>query len=267
MFCFQFPATEEEWIGLADEFERKWQFPHCLGAVDGKHIRIVPPAKSGSYYYNYKHTHSIVLMAIVNANYEFNYCDAGTNGRNSDGGVISNTQFYERLSNGTLNLPEPKKVTKSERVLPYVFVGDEAFALRTDFLKPYRRDALTQETRIFNYRLSRARRIVENAFGILSARFQIFHKAINLKLENIDLIVLTCCVLHNFLRKTCPESYTSFESFDRENLETGVVERGDRCDSTIMHDLQIGKRGAIPQNARAVRDQFKLYFNNEGAVG
>jgi hypothetical protein len=59
-------------------------------------VRIVPPAQSGSYYFNYKNTHNIVLMPFANANCEFIYCDIGTNNRVSDGGVISSTTFFER---------------------------------------------------------------------------------------------------------------------------------------------------------------------------
>lgn len=133
---------------MSEEYNRKWNFPHCLGAVDGKHIRIIPPANSGSYYYNYKGTHRIVLMAIANANYEFMYIDVGTNGRISDGGVIANTQFYEKLSQSSLKIPIPEEPNLSDTVLPYVFVGDEAFSLRPDFMKPYQNKFLTKNTRI-----------------------------------------------------------------------------------------------------------------------
>ncbi|KAL1448219.1 hypothetical protein WDU94_000600 [Cyamophila willieti] len=78
-------------------FEMKWDFPHCLGAIDGKHVDIIPPCGSGSQYYNYKGRHSLVLMAIVNANYQFLLCDFGTNGRISEGGVLQNTKFFEKL--------------------------------------------------------------------------------------------------------------------------------------------------------------------------
>ncbi|CAH2008831.1 unnamed protein product [Acanthoscelides obtectus] len=64
----KFPKSEQEWLQIAADFEKKWQFPHCLGSIDGKHIRIVPPKGSGSYFFNYNKTHSIVLMAIPNAN-------------------------------------------------------------------------------------------------------------------------------------------------------------------------------------------------------
>lgn len=147
------PETEEEWKKVAQDFENTWQFPHCVGAIDGKHIRIMLPPDSGSLYYNYKKFHSIVLMGCANAKYEFIWCEVGANGRVSDGGVIRKTTFYEKLTNGSLNLPPPSTVGGIE--LPYVFVGDEAFALREDFLKPFSQATLTHLRRIFNYRVCR----------------------------------------------------------------------------------------------------------------
>ncbi|KAJ8940899.1 hypothetical protein NQ314_010539 [Rhamnusium bicolor] len=140
-------------------------------------------------------------MAIANADYEFIMCDFGTNGRISDGGVIDNILFYKKLKANKLKLPLPSKSEKSFSELPFVFIGDEAFALRADFLKPFSQKALNFERRIFNYRLSRARRIIENVFGILAARFRIFHTAISLQLQNTEKVVMACCVLHNFLRR------------------------------------------------------------------
>ncbi|KAJ0169394.1 hypothetical protein K1T71_014981 [Dendrolimus kikuchii] len=74
-----FPTSEGEWKEIAKMYEERWNFPHCLGAIDGKHTAIVPPANSGSYFYNYKGQHSVVLMAIVNAKYRFVYIDIGMN--------------------------------------------------------------------------------------------------------------------------------------------------------------------------------------------
>ena len=86
---FQFPHTEEEWKAVAKGFQDRWNFPNCLGALDGKHIAIRPPRNSGSTFFNYKHSFSIVLMALVDADYKFIYCDVGCNGRVSDGGVFN----------------------------------------------------------------------------------------------------------------------------------------------------------------------------------
>ena len=200
---FQLPTTEGERIPVGNEFERKWDFPNCLGAVDGKHVEIIPPTGSGSFYWNYEGFNSLVLMSIANANYEFVYCDSETNGRVSDGEVIENTKFYEKLLHEELNLPLPRKPDNSTSNLPYVFIGDEAFVLRKDLLKAFSQKQITNERRIFNYRLSRARRVTENTFGIMASRFRVFHTEINLKLERTERVVLSCCVLHNFLRRSC----------------------------------------------------------------
>jgi len=84
-----------------------------------------------------------MLMSVANANYEFVYCDSGTNGRVLDGGVIENTKFYEKLLREELNRPLPRKPDNNTSDLPYVFVGDEAFVLRKDLLKPFSQKQLT----------------------------------------------------------------------------------------------------------------------------
>lgn len=209
-------------------------------------------------------------MAIVRANYEFIYCDVGTNGRVFNGRIINNTKFYEKLVNKNLRILGPRYISNSNRALRYVFVDDEAFSMRSDLIKLYSRKTLNKELRIFNYCLSRAQRVVENTFGILASRFPIFHTTINLKLDNIDIIVLTCCALHIFLRRRRPQIYTSPESMDSENIDECFVELGERCDPelmhNLMHNLQHGTRGQISNSAKIVRNEFNQYFNNEGSV-
>ncbi|PNF15727.1 hypothetical protein B7P43_G12463 [Cryptotermes secundus] len=211
-------------------FEERWNFPHCLGAMDGKHITITPPSGSGSELYNYKGRYSVVLLAIVNANYQFLMCDFGTNGRISDG-------EYKLLSN-LLNIPPEETVRNSSRPLPYVFVVDDAFPLRPDMLKPFRKADLTStEKKIYNYRVSRARSIVENAFGILATRFRIFHTQLNLEPENIESVVMETCVLHNFLMKSVQSYYSPPECFDRENTDDGTTATGFHTGNYRMDNL------------------------------
>ncbi|CAK1593490.1 unnamed protein product [Parnassius mnemosyne] len=255
----KFPETEEEWLDIAKTFEERWQFPHCLGAIDGKHVKIVPPANSGSYYFNYKKDFSVVLLAIANANYEFIMVDIGINGRISDGGVINRSIFYEKLNTGSLNIPRVARIMNSETVLPYVFVGDDAFSLRPDLMKPYPGPYLSPQQRIFNYRLSRARRIIENIFGILVNRFRIFRTSI----KTIDKIVMAACILHNFLRRNCNQYIRV--GVDIENLEDGNISTGYRANNELL-GLQITNQGQSQTMARYVRDQYMQYFNNEGSV-
>lgn len=96
---------QDKWLAVATDFEGYWNFPDCGGAIDGKHIRITCPSQGGSYYYNYKGFNVLILMAIVNTNYEFIMVDVGKNGRMSDSGVIHTATFYKKLHQSELNLP------------------------------------------------------------------------------------------------------------------------------------------------------------------
>ena len=168
--CIKSPMTPAAWEEVAEGFARRWNFHNCLGAVDGKHVAIRCPGNSGTFYYNYKGFHSIVLMAVADANYKFLYVDIGANGICSDGGVFRETGLCKAVEGGRAGVPPPTPLPNDTQPIPYAFVGDDAFGLRTWMLKPYPQRGLSNSKRIFNYRLSRARRVVENAFGILSHR-------------------------------------------------------------------------------------------------
>jgi hypothetical protein len=77
-----------EWKEIEQDFNDKWNFPGCYGAIDGKHIAMHTPASCGSTFYNYKKSNSIVQMAVVRPNYQFIYIDVGSNGSLSGGGVF-----------------------------------------------------------------------------------------------------------------------------------------------------------------------------------
>ena len=126
------------WKKIALDFEYLWKFPHCLGAIDGKHVLLQAPANSGSLYFNYKKTFSIVLMAVVDAQYNFVVVDIGAYGRQSGGNVFANSLFGKKPKNLQLPLPAEEPLTAtSEPQLPYVFVGDEAFPLLFIVMRPY----------------------------------------------------------------------------------------------------------------------------------
>lgn len=150
----RFPSNELEWRVVAQDFGDKWNFSNCIGAIDGKHVKIDPPLQSGSYYYNYKGTFSIVLMAVVDAHLRFIYIDIGTNGRISDSGVWNKCSLKARLDSGQLRLPAASPLPGTTQTFPYVLVGDEGFPLTTSLLIPYPGLQCTgrKERRIFNYR-------------------------------------------------------------------------------------------------------------------
>ena len=111
-----------------------------------------PPTESGSHYFNYKHTHSVVLMAIVGPDYECLYAHVGTNGRISDGGVWSKCAFLKAVEDDKLNIPKPACLPLGEQAVPYLLVGDEAFALKPFLLKPYPQKDINPDRQAFNYR-------------------------------------------------------------------------------------------------------------------
>ncbi|XP_037564324.1 uncharacterized protein LOC119443655 [Dermacentor silvarum] len=138
-------------------------------------------------------------MAAVDSEYKYTLIDVGAEGRRSDGGVLKNSEFGKALENRSLGLPSAGKLPGSGIVAPYAFVADEAFQLREDFMRPFPAKQLRDDRRVFNYRLSRARRCAENAFGITAARWRILLRTINLHPKNVDYIVKAACILHNFL--------------------------------------------------------------------
>ncbi|GFY46006.1 protein ALP1-like [Trichonephila inaurata madagascariensis] len=262
----QVPESENEWKMVAEEFWAKWNFPLCLGAMDGKHIRIKPPPHSGATYRNYKGFFSIVLLVVVDANLKFLYVDVGTNGRVSDGGVWGKSKLRQAITNGDMNIPEAAALPGLASNLPFVIVADDAFPLMPNIMKPYPGSNLSKECLIFNYRLSRARRVSENAFGILAARFRVFGTTILTSVPNTKLIVLAACSLHNFLTNRSKNTYIPEDSADREDILNGVLIEGNWRQNTnqLISCQRISSRGS--NYAKDVRDRFCNFFNAEGAV-
>ena len=257
MFSLQVPQSENEWKLVAREFEKRWNFPHCIGAIDGKHVEIRKPPGTGSYYFNYKHSFSIVLMCIVNANYEFLMVDVGANGRVSDGGVFSNTFSCTKLKLKELCIREPDNLPESDMKIPYVSVGNDAFPLMANLIKPFSHRNLSMEDRIFNYRLSQARRIVENAFGLLASRFRILLGQINVCPEKAVALVLACCCLRNYLRRKEVESYYQ-GGFDIENISSGVINDADWRSGRTLLALQHIQGRNTTGSAKETRQNFHV---------
>ena len=251
---FMAVPTAEEWRVVAERFEERWNFPLCCGAIDGKHVVLKAPANSGSQFFNYKGTFSIVLLAVVDADYCFRVIDVGGYGRTSDGGILANSTFGQALHAGDLQLPADRALPGAEHrgPLPHVFVADEAFPLRTNLMRPFPGRVLPPERRVFNYRLSRARLVVEDAFGILSSQWRIYRRVIEDHPELAERCIKATCVLHNFLRITAPTAAV------RECIPGGAVEPLPRLGRVAANNAG--------REAIRIRETFTSYFSEEGTV-
>ncbi|CAG7821537.1 unnamed protein product, partial [Allacma fusca] len=182
----------------------------------------------------------------------------------SDGGIFGRSKLGYQVKSNVLPLPAPNRIPSTPVVSPYVFVGDEAFPLLNNLMRPYPGIHLDDEKRIFNYRLSRARRTIENTFGILVARFRILLQTLYMQPEYANDCIKSCIVLHNYVRQhPRSESYYIPAGFvDYENPENGEIIRG-IWRALVPADLrQVAKQSTNNYCASSAhyRDTLKQYF-------
>lgn len=237
------------WNTIALGFERDANFPNCIGALDGKHTRITCPTGSGSVFFNHKQFYSIILLAMCDANYCFTYVNVGACGSEADANVFKKSLLFHRLEVNDLHVPPPNILPGMFiNPQPYVIVADAAFGISNSILRPYARTNLTHKKKIFNYRLSRARRYIESSFGILTNKFAIFQRSINVSTSFAQILIKACCILHNFIRVR-----------DGYKEEDAMVIVG-------LTDYNTGINNST-RSGNTTRDQFANYFvSNEGSV-
>ncbi|KAJ8980513.1 hypothetical protein NQ317_007933 [Molorchus minor] len=179
--------------------------------------------------------------------------DCEAYGKEGDGTRFSRSFIGRQMYSETL-FPADTMLPNSETKLPYIVVGDEAFRLHRHLLKPYRRPNARADNRktIFNYRLSRARRVSENAFGLLS---QIFFTPIALKPETCDKLIMVACCLHIMLR----DAYL-------ENSRHPFYENKRQAEEPIPFTPLPRLGGFANSEGLNIREQFMTYFNEEGRV-
>ena len=262
------PNSEGDWLKIADAFENSSNFPHVIGAIDGKHIIIQCPSFTGTQFYNYKRFFSLVLMAICDANYCFTMFDVGQFGSNNDSGVLANSTMGVDFESERLKVPKGRVIDQETGILPYFLVGDEIFPLKTWLMRPYPgTDLSCEEKKIYNYRHSRARRVIENAFGILSTRWRIFYKSIKSTLENAENYTVACLALHNYLRQTDNAVYTPVRFVDSESRDGSIKEgewrsmKGD--DENAFKSINPVRGSRYTKDALKVRETLTKYVNSE----
>ena len=193
-----FPTTEDDFKEKMMKFGEEWQFPYAFSAVDGSHLPIKCPnggAQAMKQYFNFKGFYSIVLMALVDAEYRFIWASVGAPGNTHDSTLFQSTELWGRIVDGNAIPNIVQKVNDVD--IPPQILGDGAFPLRTWIMKPHGDAVLSKEKRYFNYRHSRARLVTEGAFGKLKSRFRILFRKCESDKETVKLFGLSCVVLHN----------------------------------------------------------------------
>ena len=162
-----FPKTKEQFQDCISDFEELWQFPYAFAAIDGCHLPIkCPPGgrEANKEYHNFKEFFSIVLMALVDAKGRFIWANCGIPGNTHDSLIFQSSNLYRNVVDGKI-IPQLNYVDGGIEINPLI-IGDSAFEFNPWMMKHFTDSVLTKEQRYFNYRLSRARMIIEGAFGL-----------------------------------------------------------------------------------------------------
>ena len=261
---FDFPTTPEKWKSVSENYARRWNFHHACGALDGKHVTVRCPPRSGTLYYNYKGFYSIVILALVDADYKFLWGDVGSQGSASDCQIFNNGPLRAGLENGTLGFPDSEPLPNDDIPMPYFILVEDVLPLRSWLLKPYSHRGLSNEERIFNYRLSRARRVVENTFGILAHRWRCLLGTMQQSPDRAKVIVMAAMSLHNLMRMRYPHLQNN--DLDMED-EDGRQIPGAWRDGEVLRDVDQAVGGNVAnREGKKVRVYLKHYYNNVGSV-
>lgn len=223
-------------------FKHKWGFPQCTGVVDGTHIPIVSPQEYPADYFNRKGWHSILMQGTVNHLGHFVDVYIGWPGRVHDARVFTNSTLYRKGQEGVL-LPQWVEHLGGKDI-PLVILGDPAYPLLPWLMKAFPDNGrLTSQQKLFNYRLSRARVVVEHAYGRLKGRWRCLLKRIDIDVRNVPELIAACCTLHNI----CEIHGDSFDEHWLEGVE--VTREAEASDGTTQSE-----------SGDSIRRALMLYF-------
>ena len=175
-------------------------------------------------------------------------------------GIFLDCHLREAIDDSSISFPDPEPLPYDTDDTPFYILGDDAFPLREWLMKPYGSRTLTKEERILNYRLSRARRVVENAFGILSARFRFLHTSMLQTTANAIKLIQVAVLLHNMIRSRYRNLHLGW--IDREDSETHAIIPGRwRTDQVLRDVLGVRASNTATKRGKQIREALKHYVN------
>ena len=233
--------------------------PHTIGCIDRKHVRIECPKLSRTLYYNYNGFYSLVLMAVCDTNYCFSLIDIGQYSSNNDSRVLATSKMGQLCKDNEMNLPSSSKIFESDDFdFTYFLLGDEIFLLKPWLMWQFPGKNATKEERVYNYRHSRARGCIENAFRILSARWRIFQKKIRATVKHFESYTLACLALHNYLCQTKNAGYSPSGFADSPFEWRSLNNR-----NNAFEDLSRTYGSRVAREALEIRSELKHYMNSQ----
>ncbi|XP_077182266.1 M-phase inducer phosphatase 3 isoform X3 [Paroedura picta] len=170
-------------------------FPHCFAAVDGSHIPIRAPGGSIKEYGNRKDFCSVLLQGTVDFSGRFIDAEVGWSGRRHDALVFRESNLRKAMDEGVFVPGNPTATIEGVRV-PALVLGDGVYPLRCWLMTPYKRPRTDVQSH-YNLSHSRARNVVERAFGRLKSRFHCLMSRLHVHIDNVTPLIIACVILHN----------------------------------------------------------------------
>ena len=238
-------------VQVMDGFKQNFGIPQCAGSIDGSHVPVTPPCMNHTDYYNRKGWYSMLIQAVVDHEYLFRNLCIGWPGSVHDARVLANSSLYKKVINGQIFLGIGNHAQIQGHPIRPFLVGDSAYPLLPWLIKPFSfSSSLTSEQKLFNYRISKGRVVVENAFGRLKARWRRLSKQIDMHIDNAPHIIAACCVLHN----VCEVHKDNFDEDWLQELDTSTHVQPSCVSSNSSTNTSGGNE---------VREVLVDYFKNE----
>lgn len=240
------PPTTENLINISEKFYSKFHFPNCIGSINVKQIYTKHHQNKLTKMDTEKNTHSVVLQAIVDADYKFISIEVSNKGHEHATTIFASSTLQKLLISNQFNVPSPECLPGSNVILPYVFLGDETYPLRTYLMRPYPQKNLDEDKIEFNSRLLKAR-TADSIFKILFHKWKLFQGTVETNSEHGILIVKAACVLYNIIREIDGDNDKDFLNKSMVSMRKRKQKLSRRCNAAAKHALQI-------------RNKFKEYF-------